>query len=566
MRPKFLRLLISLGLIASVTTRLCEAQVIVLEHHEPVSAGVFGLGLAAVTDVDGDGIDDYAVGSPGLPASAGASVAIRSGATGAVIHVLNMPPGVGSLGSVLSGYRLQDDSNIDYLLVGNHGQCQVYMYSVHTGDLVLTLDSVSGCRTLSSPTACDWFFTYDAFGSSVIDAGDLDGDGIHDIVVGARLDSGGDCNAGSVHAFSGLNGVLLYSVFGTVPEQQLGWALASLGGDVDQDGVADFVVGAPGSGALLQGGYCLSGATGQVLHSVHEPPGFDNLGWSVGAIDDHDGDGVPEFILGGPFSDGGGVNRGVIRVYSGQTGLQLHVVSGTSDFNRFGWRIANAGDMDGDRRPDLAVTSQRGDLFGAMTILSGSTFESLWSIERSADSDGMGWSVAGIADVTQDGFPEILVGIPTSHVGGNNAGGMIVASGCESRSWPICSGAPTSTGSVGTVETCMLPGGEFRLNVVVSGLPPLVAGFFIAGRVRGNRVPGNGLLCLGIPMVRIVPTGGLPSSDLDGVARASLDLSLHGDLGVQSPDHFLLQFVHRDSDPVSGATIGLSTAVEVAVR
>lgn len=151
-------------------------------------------------------------------------------------------------------------------------------------------------------------------GHDVAGAGDLDGDGVPDVLAGAPLGAGGH---GEVRALSGLDGALLWSAAGPAPGSRCGHALASLG-DVDGDGVADLAVGAPqdpGGGRLAGGVEARSGADGALLWTL-SGGAFDQLGLDLAGVGDVDGDALGDCAVGVPFDDGGGFNAGALVLVS----------------------------------------------------------------------------------------------------------------------------------------------------------------------------------------------------------------------------------------------------------
>ena len=136
-------------------------------------------------------------------------------------------------------------------------------------------------------------------------AGDVNGDGFADLIVGAEGDdNNGVSNSGSARVFSGLDGSVLYTFDGTVSGGFFGGSVSGAG-DVNDDGFADLVVGARfGSNNAPSAGRALvfSGVDGSVLYDIS---GASNrlFGVSVSGADDVNGDGVDDFIVGSTFFD-----------------------------------------------------------------------------------------------------------------------------------------------------------------------------------------------------------------------------------------------------------------------
>ena len=299
----------------------------------------FGAAIAFVDDLDGDGVEDLAVGAPGSGSNSG-SFYVYSGASGLLLYrrdggVGNAP--TGALGFSIAGLHDIDGDGRGDLLVGaplapnSSGKLSgaVALYSGATGQVLRTIDGADSS---------------DAFGQVVVVAGDLDGDSTGDLLVSAPGFRSAGTRVGAVYAYSGASRAFLYRVDG------YGSTLSGLG-DIDRDGRSDFAVGAPQGDGVV---FVFSGATGSLIRDIHE--GFLNHFGSSLAGCDVDGDGITDLVVGAPAAVGTGEGfYGAVFVYSGSDGTLLMRVDGTVPYEMLGGTVASAGDTNGDGREDLIL-------------------------------------------------------------------------------------------------------------------------------------------------------------------------------------------------------------------
>ena len=153
---------------------------------------------------------------------------------------------------------------------GKNAAGSAYVYSGADGSLLYQKDGAA---------------TGDILGISVSGAGDVNRDGKSDFMVGAPgADPGGRAGAGSVYVYSGADGSLLYQKDGAVAGDQLGSSV-STAGDVNGDGKTDFIVGAPNAdpGGKADAGsvYVYSGADGSLIHQEDGAAAGDQFGGAV---------------------------------------------------------------------------------------------------------------------------------------------------------------------------------------------------------------------------------------------------------------------------------------------
>ncbi|MBZ4687656.1 MAG: Integrins alpha chain [Clostridiales bacterium] len=243
------------------------------------------------------------------------------------------------------------------------------------------------------------------FGWSVSWAGDLDGDGVPDILVGAPLASpGGKVTAGSVFVYSGTSGSLLYRLDGQNPDDSFGYSVKKIA-DIDGDGIPDFVVGAPfaSPSGIYQAGivYVYSGASGNLIYSIQGTEKNAGLGFSIDSLDDINGDGIPEIVVGAPNSSPGGRKEaGSAYIFSGKDGSQLLHFAGPVSGEEVGVSVSSAGDFDNDGLPDLALgapsASPNNERFAGKVYIVSSKSGNIWGVLAGEKTWAQfGWSVTG---------------------------------------------------------------------------------------------------------------------------------------------------------------------------
>lgn len=239
----------------------------------------------------------------------------------------------------------------------------------------------------------------DSFGQSVIGLGDTNGDGVPDFAAAAPF---GD--APYVGVYSGIDGSPLLTI-PSLNQSAFGQALANAG-DVDGDGVADILIGAPygNTGGAV---YIVSSVSGESLNFVESGP--DSFGASVANAGDVNADGYSDFIIGAPDEGDGSV-----VVLSGADGSSLYLFTNDSTTHAnvtssFGFSVSGTGDINGDGHTDVIVGAVGG--FGSATVFSGANGAILYEQRGSGrDSDSFGQYVSGGADLSGDGFPDFLIG------------------------------------------------------------------------------------------------------------------------------------------------------------
>ncbi len=369
------------------------------------------IGAPVAGDINGDGVPDFIVGADQGDAG---KVYLYSGADGALLYQLTGDAAGDRFGTAFAGVGdVNGDGKADFVVgatladaPGKTNAGKVYVYSGADGTLLYqkTADA-SG----------------DVFGISVSGLGDVNGDGIPDLIVGARdADAPGKANAGKAYVYSGADGALLYQKTGDAAGDS--FHSVSGVGDVNGDGVADFIVGAYrfDTPSTTEAGkvYVYSGADGALLYQVTGDTASDGFaGSSLSGVGDVNGDLIPDFIV-GAFATvvAGNLNVGKVYVYSGADGVLLYQKTGDDGaYGGFGVSVSGVGDANGDGKADFIVGTSGADPSGKTDAgkaytFSGANGAPLYSVTGDESGDLFANSLSGVGDVNGDGKSDFIVG------------------------------------------------------------------------------------------------------------------------------------------------------------
>jgi len=441
-----------------------------IDNPSPQAAARFGMAVAGIGDIDGDGIRDLAVGAPWVDL-----VYLFSGDDQSIIDIIVDPEGLSDLwfGHRVRGISDINDDGVEDLVIGAPGipggvlvpcspfdpECDVvpgqgraFIFSGETRELILKLEPETG--------------DYIEFGYSFAPLGDVNGDEVTDIAVGAPFLFR---NRGRVFALSGADSSQLWKIIEPEPGPPDDYVqeIASIGqhmaeiDDLDDDNYTDLLVAAPfhdndpdPDETLITGrAYLLSGVDGGTIR-IHDDPDqedADFFGGGVGSIGDQNGDGKEDYAI-------GAYGIGVLYLYSGDSGDLMNKIQsptgGGTDY--FGYQIAKVEDKDGDGLDDFWVSAP---MTGTVYLMN-STGDVILQVDDPNPFDyggsegGFGWNIFATEDLDGDGQQDLIVGKPLEPVDDfNRAGATFLLLGVHENHPPVADAGPDQT--VHVASDCM---------------------------------------------------------------------------------------------------------------
>jgi len=402
-----------------------------------IAGANMGESVRTAGDVNGDGYSDLIIG-----------MRLYSGTGGALIYHggtynLNPTATIVRYGGQLNGYLgcsvanagdLNGDGYSDVAVGeygasnGQAGEGRVHVHYGSTGGIAaipsLTLEAnVAGAQ----------------FGYSVASAGDVNGDGYADLVVGAPLSGGTGRAYLYLGAAAGLSSTPALTWTGTAGSE-FGFAV-STAGDTNADGYAEVLVGAPVTGQV----FVYNGALGQLpataLITLTSPSAGARFGAAVATAGDVNGDGRSDVIIGAPQFSNGQAGEGAVFVYHGAPGQLNPAIQQQLERNqagaRFGVSVCGAGDINGDGFFDIAAGADNwsnGQASEGIVLVyrgsaSGVLPASASAIELNLTGARLGRAVAEAGDINGDGYADLVLGMPQLTSGQTNEGRIYVYPG-----------------------------------------------------------------------------------------------------------------------------------------
>lgn len=404
----------------------------IAESNQPyASLGTF---VSTAGDVNGDGYADIIASAP--------QYSNGQNSEGAVFGWFGSATGLGANGTpanadwmvesnedtayfgdcVATAGDVNGDGYSDVLISSNQKSNNV---PTREGKVSLFTGSASGLATQSgwsNEGAQDNAY----YGYSVASAGDVNGDGYSDVIVGAYLYDNGQTDEGRIYIYHG-SSTGLNPTANTVSESnsanaQFGYSV-STAGDVNGDGFSDVIVGGPnwtGSGRVYVFHGSLAGINTVWNYGLNADGSGEYFGCSVSTAGDVNGDGYSDVIVGAENYSNGQSQEGRAYIFNGSsTGLNTSyswVAEANQTDARYGHSVSTAGDVNGDGYSDVVVGAWTYDngqndegaawiYYGSVSGISGSTL-----LEINLASANFGSSVASAGDVNGDGYSDVIIG------------------------------------------------------------------------------------------------------------------------------------------------------------
>ncbi|SEI66352.1 FG-GAP repeat-containing protein [Dyadobacter sp. SG02] len=434
---------------AGSTNGIDPNKVTVLEMNQSISG--MGTSVAGAGDVNADGFSDVLVGAPFYDlgeANEGAALVYLGSVKGISLipTILQSDQSDAHLGASLASAGDLNGDGFSDIIVGAPHYDKAF---ADQGLVKIHLGSPNGINANASITLAGQQMN-EEFGRTVACAGDVEGDGYADIMIASKMQGKNLFNEGVVKLFSGVQAGINkkpLSIFrGGQANAYLGQSLASAG-DIDGDGFSDIVIGAHlydhgqnNEGAVMVWHGGASGPDTAKAAALHSSQPESAFGYAVSGAGDIDGDGYDEIIVGAPHYDNGQAEEGVIFVFPGTpSGISktasVMLEADQPDAN-FGASVSAAGDINGDGFGDIIAGAmhydngqdEEGAAFIYLGSASGINIDPI-QLESNKSGAWFGCAVAHAGDLNDDGFSEIVIGAMNYSNGQSEEGALYLFPG-----------------------------------------------------------------------------------------------------------------------------------------
>ena len=340
-------------------------------------SATFGSTVSSAGDLNGDGYDDIAVGAPNYdkPTIDEGAVFIYYGSPTGINPIVGLILESDQLsahfGNAIAGGGDFNNDGYDDLVIGafeyDNGQSnegRIYIYMGSSSGLISTPVLTIESNQVSAK-----------FGYALDEAGDINGDGFSDLVVGAQLYDNGQTNEGTTYIYygspTGITTIGSVTIEIDNASANFGSAVSSAG-DLNNDGYDDVLIGAPyyNNGIGLEGAVCVYFGGSEGINLFTSVKLLANqksaaFGWSVSECGDFDNDGFDDFIAGANAFDHGETNEGMAFLYRGSASGFETSVAMTFEVNQatsnFANALSDAGDINNDGFDDFVVGAYQYD-------------------------------------------------------------------------------------------------------------------------------------------------------------------------------------------------------------
>jgi len=512
------------------------------------ASGDYGSGIADLGDLDGDGVEDIAVGAPleDLPISGSGAVFFHYLNTNATLDSTARLDGTGTngptslntndaYGEEVLGIGDLNDDGIEDIAVGNIGLTNGEMYISF-----LDTDGTPNSTVMIDGTTTNGPGTTSGYTSGMASLGDLNSDGVEDIAVGGSSTGTGGVfyihymnTDASMDSTVTISGATTNGPTGISANESYGASVANIG-DLNDDGVIDIAVGAPNeddggsnNGSIFIHYMNTNGTIDSTVEinklTANGPSALgnssSNYGSAIAGIGDLNNDGVEDIAVGADYQAAGSPgDLGLVFIHfmntDGTIDSTVTIGNGTAngptlaDDDRYGIVVTALGDYDGDSVEDIAVGASRNDTDGANAgiafihfLNSDGTVESTVALGNATANgpylragDLYGSGIALIGDLDDNGTPDLAIGAPADlYMNEVPAGGVHIhfMHGSAPTNDPTLSNAVTSSRlRAGASSSYSF---SFTLQNPVSGTLTITfpAGFTVTGALTGGTCVGG---------------------------------------------------------------------------